>query len=70
MTIIIVCTISAIAATDFMFSIGRRDAAAWGRVLAEGNGTVGFMTVAHPDLFDGVQVLRVTCRFFEFFLVG
>jgi hypothetical protein len=37
----------------------RSDAAAWGRVLAEGKADVGFMTVAHPDLLDGVQVF--TC---------
>jgi hypothetical protein len=28
-------------------------------VLAEGKADVGFMTVAHPDLLDGVQVF--TC---------
>jgi len=37
-------------------SSARHDAATWGRLLAEGEGRLGFMTVAHPDLLDGVQV--------------
>ena len=46
----------AVAVTPFL----RLDAASWGRVLAEGRGAVGFLTVAHPDLLDGTQVRRVT----------
>jgi hypothetical protein len=45
-----------VAAERLIRSTARNDAAAWGRVLAEGKGSVGFMTVAHPDLLDGVQV--------------
>jgi hypothetical protein len=39
------------------FKSSSSDTAAWGRVLAEGKGSLGFITVAHPDLLDGTQAL-------------
>jgi hypothetical protein len=39
------------------FKSSRSDAFAWGRVLAEGKGSLGFITVAHPDLLDGTHAL-------------